>query len=109
MIEARLSAGVWASALLRRVDAAGDFAAVLHRGDAVAGSIVLVHRTRDGATRALQRLLGSGGAYQWRVAATGDSVDAWVAKQRDYDRDLWVIELDTPNPARFIDGTIVDD
>lgn len=97
---------MWVSALFRRVHAAGDFATVLVRGDGVAGSIVLIHRDRRGGVRALARTLGPGG-YVWRTAATGDSVDAWVDRQRGFDPDLWVIELDTPDPARFVDETIV--
>lgn len=105
MSEPRLAAVVWVNALIRRVNATGDFATVLHKGDGVAGSVVLVHR-RGHETRALQRLLGPSGAYEWRAAATGDGVDDWVQRQRKYDPDLWVVELDTPNPARFIDETI---
>lgn len=101
----RLSARVWTSALLRRVHAGGGFAAVLHRGDDVAGSVVLVHR-HGRSVRALQRRLGAGGDYEWSVAAVGESVDDWVARHRGYDPDLWVIELDTPDAARFIDETI---
>lgn len=104
----RLAAVVWVNALIRRVNAAGDFATVLHRGDSVAGSVVLVHR-RGRETSALQRLMGPSGAYEWRAAATGGGVDEWVERQRRYDPDLWVVELDTPNPARFIDETIVID
>ena len=59
---------------MRRVNAAGDFATVLHRGDDVAGSIALIHRDRSGGVRALSRTLGLGGTYVWRTAATGDSV-----------------------------------
>jgi len=106
--EPRLAAVVWVNALIRRVGAAGDVATVLHKGDGVAGSVVLVHR-RGAETRALQRLLGASGAYEWRVTAAGEAVDGWVDRQRKYDPDLWVIELDTPNPARFIDETIVID
>ena len=104
----RLAAVVWVNALIRRVSAAGDFATVLHKGDGVAGSVVLIHR-RGAEIRALQRLLGSTGAYEWRTAAAGDGVDEWVERQRRYDPDLWVVELDTPNPARFIDETITPD
>jgi hypothetical protein len=106
--EPRLSARTWTSALLRRVHAAGDFATVLYRGDDVAGSVVLVHR-RGRETRALQRSLGAAGHYQWHVAAEGESVDPWVERQRRFDPDLWVIELDTPDPARFIDEMIAPD
>jgi hypothetical protein len=103
--EPRLAARVWTSALLRRVNAGGGFATVLHHGDDVAGSVVLVHR--DGPRlRALQRRLGATDRYEWSVAARGESVDDWVARQRSYDPDLWVIELDTPDIARFIDETI---
>ncbi len=98
---------MWVGALLRRVQAAGDFATVLHRGDATAGSVVVIHRDRSGAQRALVRTLGQGPDYHWQVAAQDESVDSWVVRQRGYDPDLWVIELDTPDPARFIDETIV--
>jgi len=42
----------------------------------------------------------------WRTAAAGESVNNWVERQRGFDRDLWVIELDTPDLARFIDEII---
>lgn len=102
----RLAARTWASALLRRVHAAGDFAAVLHRGDDVAGSIALIHRDRKGGVRAFARVLGPDGRYAWRTAAIGESVETWTVRQRGFDPDLWVIELDTPDLARFIDETI---
>ena len=98
---------MWVGALLRRVTAAGDFATVIHRGDATAGSVAVIHRDRGGGQRALTRTIGRDQTYHWQVAATGESVEPWVARQRRYDPDLWVIELDTPDPARFIDETIV--
>ncbi len=102
----RLSARIWTTALLRRVHAAGDFATVIHRGDDISGSVALIHRTRDDYRTVLSRTLGPDGDYVWRPAASGNAVDEWVANQRRFDRDLWVIELDTPDPARFIDETI---
>ncbi len=80
---------------------------VLHRGDDVAGSVVLIHRDRAGAQRALTRVAGQDQSYHWQVGATGELVDTWVARQRSFDPDLWVIELDTPDLARFIDETII--
>jgi hypothetical protein len=102
----RLTARTWTSALLRRVAAAGDFATVLRRGDDVSGAVILVHRGRDGAESAYQRVLGPGGDYLWRVAASGETLPAWVERQVGFDPDLWLIELDTPDPARFIDEPI---
>lgn len=100
---ARLASGVWVSALVRRVNAAGGFATVLTRGDAVAGSIVVVHRDRGAEPAALMRAVGPSGESEWRVAARGDSLDDWLDRQRGYDPDLWVLELDIPDLARFID------
>jgi len=102
----RLSAQIWVGALLRRVHAAGDFATVLQRGDAISGSVVLVHRTRDGRSSALARRLGDDGGYVWSIAAADAQVDPWLEKQRAFDPDLWVVELDTPYLARFVDETI---
>jgi len=109
----RLSARVWTGALLRRVQAEGGFATVIVHGDDVSGSVALVHRARDGGCIAYARSLGPAGAYVWRSAVTDgitpDAVDKWVERQRRFDPDLWVIELDTPNLARFVDETIVND
>ncbi len=44
-------------------------------------------------------------AERWHVAVSGDSLDSWVERQIGYDPDLWVIELDTPDLARFVDET----
>ncbi|HPU16180.1 MAG TPA: DUF1491 family protein [Polymorphobacter sp.] len=102
----RLTAKTWTSALLRRVSAAGDFATVLHRGDDISGAVILIHRARDGAETAFQRAIDADGDYRWRIAAQGEGVADWVKRQRGFDPDLWVIELDTPDPARFIDEPI---
>lgn len=64
---------------------------------------MLVHRARSGETRALTQAFGDGD--RWQTAAAGDSLDDWLARQIGYDPDLWVIELDTPDLARFVDET----
>ena len=106
MSEPRLATALWVGALIRRVAAVGDFATVIARGDGVAGSVALIHRLRGGDQRALTRAVGPAGTVLWQVAATGDSLDGWIERQRRYDPDLWVVELDTPDLARFIDETI---
>ncbi len=54
----------------------------------------------------MARVMAPSGGYAWAVAAEGDSLDPWLERQVRYDPDLWVVELDTPDPARFIDETI---
>ena len=104
----RLASSIKVSALFRRVAAAGGFGAVLARGDATAGSIAIVIRDR-GETRVLQPVLAVAGGYEWRVAATGDAIDGWAKRARHYDPDLWLIELDIPDAARFVAETDLGD
>jgi hypothetical protein len=104
-MSARLASGVWVAALLRRVQAAGGFGAVLAKGDAVAGSVIVVAR-EFGSERALARALGPDGTPIWEVAATGaEAVAAYLDKQRRYDPDLWIVELDIADAERFVAET----
>ena len=97
----RLASGVVVAALLRRVSVEGGFGTVLFRGDATAGSIAIV--TRDRAeTRLIERVMAVAGGYEWRVAATGEAIDGWIERARRHDPDLWIIELDIPDAARFV-------
>lgn len=105
---ARLASGIAVSALLRRVNAAGGFGTVLFRGDDTAGSIVIITRDR-GETRALERVMAMTGGYEWREAAAGDAIDSWVERARRRDPDLWIIELDIPDAARFVAETAAGD
>jgi hypothetical protein len=104
----RLASGVFVAALLRRVAAEGGFGTVLFRGDATAGSIAIVTRDR-GETRLIERVMAVAGGYEWREAAVGDAIDGWIERARRHDPDLWIIELDIPDAARFVAEMTPDD
>ncbi len=98
----RLASRVRVDALIRRVHAAGGFAAVLARGDDEAGAIAVV--TRDAGAEALRAaVLGPSGRYEFAELARGEAVPAWIEKARRRDPDLWVIELDIPQAGQFVD------
>jgi hypothetical protein len=105
---ARLASSVKVSALLRRVTAAGGFGAVLARGDPTAGSIAIVTRVAGTETLLAPAMAVSGG-YAWQPVASGEAIPAWLDRARRHDRDLWVIELDIPDAARFIAETMAGD
>ena len=107
-MSARLASAVKVSALLRRVALAGGFGAVLARGDDTAGSIAIVIRDR-GETRLLQPVMAIAGGYEWREAAAGDAIDGWTERARQRDPDLWIVELDIPDAARFVAETDLGD
>ena len=104
MSEPRLAAGLEASALLARARDLGGFGTILRRGDAERGSLMLVLAERGEARCLVQRLLQGSGSYEWesRELADSDSLERQLAKARDRDPDLWLIELDVPSVERFI-------
>ena len=73
--------------------------AVLARGDATAGAILLLIVERGVVRRLLERALGPDGNYVW-VASGPKSIDDpglladYLARRRRADPDLWVVELD---------------
>ena len=107
----RLASSIKVSALLRRVNNSGGFGAVLARGDATAGSIAVVIRARaaDAEDVLLSPMFAASGGYEWTPVVTGQAILSWIERARGRDPDLWVIELDIPDAARFVAETLGDD
>ena len=98
----RLASSVIVSGLIRKAEADGGFAAILGKGDAGAGSILVILIERSGAPRAFERILKPDGAYSWEAAAEGEEgVAELAARRRRFDPDLWVVELNVPEAERF--------
>jgi hypothetical protein len=97
--EARPTSGLLVSSLLRRVAAEGGHGAVLARGDATAGGILLVLAMRGVTQRLVERGFAADGGYGWVPAGPKLSDDPailadYLARRRRNDPDLWVVELD---------------
>ena len=102
----RLTSIMLVSAMVRRVNSAGGAAVVAARGDATAGSILLICLEKGRLSSYRERLLTANGSYRWEmVGPSADSDtgagDSWIARRRQRDPDLWVVELDIPNAERF--------
>lgn len=104
MSEARLAPAVEVSALLALAQAVGGFGAVLRKGDPDRGSLALVLTERGSSEVLLQRLLQPDGRYDWESRPFSDSasLQQHLARARDRDPDLWIVELDIPSAERFI-------
>ena len=112
-MSARLTSALLVSALVRRVGAEGGNAVIVAKGDATAGSILLICLEKGVRTAFRERLLGSGGGYEWaavgpEVDADAQAVAAWLERRRARDPDLWIVELDIPNAQRFAAETSGD-
>jgi hypothetical protein len=106
----RLPASVEATALIRRVEAQGDFAAILKRGDPDRGSILLMVSSRGRHVATLERRLVLDGGYRWHAVGPKESAGSaeiadFLQKRERFDADSWAIELDIADPERFIAET----
>ena len=102
----RLASGVWVSAYLARLSGAGIYAHVMHRGDATAGAISVKVALMNGRARLLTRRYDFEGRAVWDEAAPEadePEIDAAIARQRQYDRDLWVVEVEDPRGRHLLD------
>ncbi len=101
-----LASDVWARALIRRVELAGATATVARRGDARAGAVLVKTRDpRTGAAALYEQASRGEAEAVWmapRAFASEAEVDAHVARAARIDPDLWVIEIDDPDGARFL-------
>ena len=106
----RLPAQLEATALVRQVEADGGFGAILKRGDPDRGALVLLIAHRGVHFGCLERSLTADGNYRWQqvgptAGAEPESLADWSQKRVRFDEDLWLIELDVPDPERFIAET----
>ena len=96
----RLPSGVLVSAMLRRVNDAGGFGAVLAKGDAQAGAVLVV-AVEGRQSRLFERGIGPDGRPGLIDSTPADDLDGYWRRRRARDPDLWVIELNIPDSQRF--------
>ncbi len=108
---ARLAAGIWVGAYLRRLEMAGIPAYVARRGDDTAGAVIVKLATLDGQAVAFQRSFDlMTGARAWVILAQGAEagVDQALARQARFDPDLWVIEIEDRAGRTLLDEPGLD-
>ncbi|CAN7435646.1 DUF1491 family protein [Mesorhizobium amorphae] len=99
----RVTTDLWVSALLRRVFAAGGFAAVVKRGAAEAGAVFVLARSRLGEVA----LFGPAPQTSYDSAKPDDRLftllgsgddaamlDARLEREKKFDPDIWVVEIE---------------
>ena len=104
--EPRLTADFWVRAYLARLRLADIPVFVTSKGDETAGSVLVKLNTLDGQAKLFHRSYDlMSGAREWAVLAEGPEadVDQSVTKQRSFDPDIWVIEVEDRNGRHLLD------
>ncbi|MEL6639925.1 MAG: DUF1491 family protein [Pseudomonadota bacterium] len=102
----RLTADIWISAYLTRLRQQNIPAFVVAKGDQMAGAVLIKVNTLDGAACCYQRSFDlMTGARTWVVLVEGAEavVDGAIEKQRSFDPDLWVIEVEDKCGRHLLD------
>jgi len=92
----RLTAEFWVQAYLARLRLADIPAFVTARGDATAGAVAVKLNRLDGTAAAFGRARDGEGRRVWTTLCEGAEaeVDAALGRQRRFDPDLWVVEVE---------------
>ena len=104
---ARLTAEFWVQAYLTRLRLEDIPAFVVARGDSTAGAVLVKQATLDGRASAHQRSFDPmTGERAWMRLTEGAEaeVDATIARQRAFDPDLWVIEVEDRAGRHLLDA-----
>lgn len=104
---ARLPAHLEVSGLIRAVEAAGGFATVIAKGERDAGTILILAVDRCGSGTLYERMPQLDGTRQYHAAKRQNpenkqEFDEYVRRRAAQDSDCWIVELDVPNPERFV-------
>jgi len=103
---ARLTSEIWVGAYLTRLRLADIPVFVTARGDATAGAVLVKQNPLDGTATLFQRSVDlMTGARTWIVLTEGPErdVDAAIQRQRGFDPDLWVIEVEDRAGRHLLD------
>ncbi len=103
--DVRLTAEFWVQAYLTRLRLADIPVFVVAKGDATAGAVIVKSATLDGQAKAYERRTDMSGARVWMVLTEGDEreVDAALERQRGFDPDLWILEVEDREGRTLLD------
>lgn len=108
----RLTAAFWVQAYLTRLRLVDVPGFVVAHGDDTAGAVLVKLNTLDGQAVVYQRHFDlNTGARAWGELLRGEEheVDQAVARQRGFDPDLWVIEVEDRQGRHLLDAPGLSD
>ncbi|MEM7268401.1 MAG: DUF1491 family protein [Pseudomonadota bacterium] len=104
----RLSADFWVGAYMARLMGEGIPAHIVAKGDPTAGAVIVKLATMRGKASAWSRATGPEGETIWSALAEDEDeteVDARLSRQRTFDPDLWIVEVEDPRGRAFLEDS----
>ncbi len=104
--EPRLATHMRVTALVRQMAEQGDFATVLHKGDPVAGALLLLTRKKGANPRVFEQFPAAEGTRKWEAVASQpfdneQKLSEYLDRRLSRDPDLWILELDVATDERL--------
>jgi hypothetical protein len=113
----RVKSEVWVKAYLRRCQAEGVPIVIVRRGDEAAGAIFICIDRLDGTVSlygpAPTGLVESETERRW-VSCFGSrwvsvaEVDRYLAREREFDPDLWILEVEDKGGRHFLGDSAIE-
>ncbi|MEO0680355.1 MAG: DUF1491 family protein [Pseudomonadota bacterium] len=109
MSGARLTAGLWVHAYRHRLGLAGIPVYVAAKGDPTAGAVLVKVARMNGEAQLYGRELTAAGRA-WTLLRDGaeGEIDDAVTRQRGFDPDLWVLEIEDAAGRHLLDEPGLD-
>jgi hypothetical protein len=113
----RLKAGIWVKAYIRRCQSEGVQAVVVRHGDDDAGSIFIRINRLDGTSQIYGPApagLDEADTHRQLMPVLGGrfvpdaEADAYLLREREFDSDLWIVEVEARDGCHRLDGWLVD-
>ena len=104
-----LPTDLWVSALIRRAEQAGAFAYVLKKGDARAGAVILKITHLRARETYILRQVTAGDEVKWMKPIAShdpDAIETYIERERRFDSDLWVVEIEDTEGRHFLTESI---
>ncbi|WP_262693496.1 DUF1491 family protein [Kordiimonas aquimaris] len=110
-MESRIKTSLWIEAHIRICFAADMPAFVVARGDSDRGGVLLKVDQFDAGITLYEKTMDFDGNAVWRCLYSGANtaeISEKIAKKRDFDPDLWVLEIEDMRQTYQPDAAILD-
>ncbi|MEE9453428.1 MAG: DUF1491 family protein [Paracoccaceae bacterium] len=101
----RLTSEFWVKAYMARLRTMDIPAFITTKGDTTAGAVLIKINTLNGQAQAFQRSYDASGKRIWISLSDGPDceVEAALNKQRSFDPDIWIIEVEDKQGRSLLD------